>query len=39
MMISEFDEDALLDPPNESVGDKRDITYDGKVKKEILIVR
>ena len=34
----EFDSDSLLDPPDEKVGDTRDITHDGKVKKEILEV-
>ena len=28
----------MLDPPDEKVGDSRDITHDGKVKKEILEV-
>lgn len=35
----EFDSDAMLDPPEQKVGDIMDVTYDSKVKKEILEVR
>ena len=33
-----FDSDAMLDEPIENVGDVKDCSHDGKVKKEILEV-